>query len=280
MGAHMSIAGGAWRAFDRLRKVGGNALQIFVKSNVQWRFAEVTDDLVAKFHETRAASGVREVIAHASYLVNPASPERDIYRKSRDSLVGELEYAVRYGIGWLVLHPGNHMGSGSRRGIERAAAMLVDVFEKVPQGGILIETTAGSGTALGSSFEHIADIIDEAGGGGRLGVCLDTSHIFAGGYDISKPSGYRHVKETLTSLGLLARVRAIHVNDSKAPLASRVDRHEHIGRGHMGVEAFRRIMRDGDFATVAKILETPKGMCGRRKCDQVNISLLKRLAKR
>jgi len=274
----MSIAGGAWRAFGRLAEVGGNALQVFVKPNVRWRFPELTDELIGKFQEARAATGIETVVAHASYLVNLASPDRVIFEKSFNCLVGEIEYAGRYGIPWLILHPGNHMESGLEKGIKSVALALKKALSQTRGPGILIETTAGSGSAVGSSFEEIARVIDLAGGGDRLGMCLDTSHIFAAGYDISTPQGYRGVKKTLRSLDLLRRVRVIHVNDSKAPLGSRVDRHEHIGRGEIGRGAFARVMREGDFATVPKILETPKGMCGRRKCDAVNIALLKRLA--
>lgn len=279
VGAHMSIAGGVWRAFGRLAEVGGNALQVFLKSNVQWRFGKLTDELVAKFDEARAETGIKTVLAHACYLVNLASPDREVFKKSFDDLVREVEYAARYGIPWLILHPGNHMESGVERGIESVASALKKTLSK-PQGpGILIETTAGSGTALGSTFEEIAEIIDRAGGDGRLGMCLDTSHVFAAGYDIAGDKGYREVKKTLRSLGLLKRIKAIHVNDSKVPLGSRVDRHEHIGKGKIGRKAFARIMQDRDFAEVPKILETPKGMYGSGKCDRMNISLLKRLAR-
>lgn len=280
VGAHMSIAGGSWRAFGRLAEVGGNALQVFVKSNVQWRFGKLTDELVAKFDEARAETGIKTVVAHACYLVNLASPDREVFKKSFDDLVREVERAARYGIPWLILHPGNHMDSGVKRGIVSVASALKKTLSKTDGTGILIETTAGSGTALGSTFEEVAQIIDRAGGDGRLGMCLDTSHVFAAGYDIAGDKGYGRVKNKLRSLAMLERIKVIHVNDSKAPLGSRVDRHEHIGKGEIGRKAFQLIMRDKDFAEVPKILETPKGMCGSRKCDRRNISLLKRLAKK
>ncbi len=278
VGAHMSIAGGVWRAFGRLEEVGGNALQVFLKSNVQWRFPRLSDRDVEKFAEEKARTCIQAVVAHACYLVNLATSDRKIRRKSVSDLKRELEYASRYGIEWLVLHPGNHMGAGRERGVANVARAIRASLDQRDGPGILIETTAGRGTAVGASFEEIADIIDGGGGGERLGCCLDTSHVFAAGYDIASGEGYAETKALLRRLGLLKRIRVIHVNDSKAPLGSRVDRHEHIGRGRIGRAAFARIMRDRDFLRVPKILETPKGMCGRTDCDRMNIALLRRLA--
>lgn len=279
IGAHMSIAGGAWRAFERLAEVGGNCLQVFVKSNVQWAFPKVTDEDVERFARARAETKVRAVFAHGCYLANLATADRTIRRRSVADVRKELRLAGRYGIGHLVLHPGNHRGAGPAEGIERVARGLRGILEETAGGaGILLETTAGAGTAVASRLEEIAEIIEKAGGDARLGVCIDTAHMFAAGYDIRNEAGYREAKRRLRALGLLKRVRLIHVNDSKSGLGSRVDRHEQIGRGKLGREAFRRIMADRDFAKVPKILETPKGMCGRRKCDAVNIAVLKRLA--
>ena len=276
----MSIAGGVWRAFERGRAVGANCLQVFVKSNVQWRFPELTAEDVRRFRKEQARTHIRPVIAHACYLVNPASPDGALWRRSVEDLKRELEYAARYGILWLVLHPGNHTGSGAATGVERAARAIREAFGAVDGAGILVETTSGAGTAVGSTCEEIASIIEMAGGGRRLGVCLDTAHVFAAGYDISTEEGYGRTKEALRRTGMLSRVKAIHANDSKAPAGSHIDRHEHIGHGRIGVEGFRRLMLDGDFARVPKILETPKGMRGKQNWDSVSIALLRRLAAR
>ncbi|MHC4715216.1 MAG: deoxyribonuclease IV, partial [Planctomycetota bacterium] len=210
VGAHMSIVGGVWRAFGRLADVGGNALQVFLKNNVQWRFPRLTDEAFAKFAEERERTGISTVAAHACYLVNLATSDRKIRRKSIAELSRELEYARRYGIPWVVLHAGNHMGAGVTRGIANVARALRAVLEKADGPGILVETTAGAGTAVGSRFEEIAEIIHGAGGGARLGVCLDTSHIFAAGYDVSSEEGYRKTKSALRRLGLLKLVKVIH----------------------------------------------------------------------
>jgi deoxyribonuclease-4 len=278
VGAHMSISGDAWCAFERIAAVGGNALQIFVKSNVQWAFPTVSEADVERFAEARRASGVKSVIAHACYLANLATSESRTRRRSRADVERELSLASRYGIEWLVLHPGNHVGAGVSRGIGNVSRALRAALGKSPGCGVLIETTAGAGTALGARLEEIAEIIEKAGGE-RLGVCFDTAHLHAAGYALSDEAGYRAFKRELRSLGLLRLVKAIHVNDSKSALGGRLDRHEHIGKGAIGRGAFARIMRDGDFAGVPKILETPKGLCGKRDCDKVNIALLKRLAR-
>ncbi len=175
VGAHMSIAGGIWRAPGRLAEVGGNALQVFVKSNVQWRFPSLTEEDVERFDAARREAGTRAVVAHACYLVNAATGDRKIRRRSLADLKKEIEYAGRYGIEWIVLHPGHHMGAGVERGVERVGAALRESLDAAGNGvGVLIETTAGSGTAMGSRFEEIAAIIEKAGGDGRLGMCLDT----------------------------------------------------------------------------------------------------------
>lgn len=275
----MSIAGGAWRAFARAEAVKANCLQVFVKSNVQWRVPRPTELDVERFNSERARTGVGPVTAHACYLVNPAARDRTIRRKSLADLAAELSLCERYGIDWLVLHPGNHMGAGPRQGIENVASAVSQCLSRCERPGILIETTAGAGTSVGSRFEEIADIIERAGGGPRIGVCVDTSHIFAAGYELRTPEGYAETKSRLASLGLLSRIHAIHANDSKAAFASRVDRHTHIGKGHIGRVGFRLLMTDRDFSNVPKILETPKGMCGGTECDVMNVRLLRRLAR-
>ncbi len=278
VGAHMSIAGGVYRAFARAEDAGADCMQVFLKSNVQWRFPAVSDEDVNLFKSEQKQTGIKIVIAHACYLVNPASPDRALVLKSVDDLQKESALAAAYRIKWLVLHPGNHLGQGTPKALPQVASVLADVLRSTPKTGILVETTSGAGTAVGSRLSEVADIIRMAGGGARLGVCLDTAHLFAAGYDLATQAGYESFKAELAARRLTRRVKAIHVNDSKGALASRVDRHDHIGKGRIGREGFARIMRDADFALIPKILETPKGMCGRRSCDRVNISLLRRLA--
>jgi deoxyribonuclease-4 len=275
----MSIAGGVHRAFARAEEVGANCMQIFLKSNVQWRFPNLSKEDIANFKSEQQRTGIETVIAHACYLANPASPDGALLRKSVDELKKEAALAAVYGIKWLVLHPGNHRGQGTPAAQRQVASVLAEVLKSTAKTGILVETTSGAGTAVGSSLSQIAAIIRMAGAGARLGVCIDTAHVFAAGYDLSTQAGYESFKAELAKLRLTRRVKAIHVNDSKGALASRADRHDHIGKGHIGREGFARIMRDADFALIPKILETPKGMCGKRSCDRVNISLLRRLAK-
>lgn len=284
-GAHLSTAGGAWKVFERAREVGANCVQLFLKSNVQWSCPVVGPDAVERFRAARAASGMAAVVAHACYLVNVSTEDARLRQKSVEDLVCEAGYAAMYGIKHLVLHPGNHMGAGAEAGVANAARALVEVLARTDEGvHIAVETTAGSGTAVGASLAEVAAIIAavEAGGGkargARVGVCLDTAHLYAAGYDIAGAAGWRRVKAELKALGLLSRVAVIHANDSRAALGSRVDRHEHIGRGNIGEEAFARLMRDRDLRLVPKIIETPKGMKGGSAWDKVNIALLRRLA--
>jgi deoxyribonuclease IV len=281
VGAHMSIAGGVWRAFERGALVGANCIQVFVKSTVQWRTREVADEDVDRFRQEQARTGIAVAAAHASYLINPATSNRAIRAKSRSGLKVELDLAGRYGIPWLVFHGGNHMGAGLKAGIANVAEAVKETLAAVQGGtGLALEMTAGAGTAVASRLEEAAEIVDRAGGGKRVALCLDTAHLFAAGYDIRSDEGYAEFKRALRRLGLLKRVAVIHANDSKGAFESHVDRHTHIGKGRIGRKAFARLMQDRDFARVPKILETPKGMCGRRSCDAVYIALLRRLAAR
>jgi len=279
VGAHMSITGGVWRAFERGRLVGANCIQVFVKGTVQWRAPRVTDEDVEKFRQEQARTGIPAVAAHASYLVNLATAKKAVRLKSVEGLKVELGLAERYGIPWLVFHGGNHMGAGSGAGIANVAFGISEALEAIEgSAGLALEMTAGAGTAVASRLEEAAEIIERAGGGKRIALCLDTAHLFAAGYDIRSDEGYAAFKRALRRLGLLRRVVVIHANDSKGALGSRVDRHTHIGKGNIGREAFARLMRDKDFARAPKILETPKGVCGRRNCDAVNIAVLRKLA--
>src|SRR5262245_29197573 len=259
LGAHMSIAGGLDLAIERGAAIGCTAIQIFDKSSNQWAARVLGEDEVARFRKARVRAGIDEVIAHASYLINLCSPDDALYRKSIDALVEELERCSRLGVDWLVVHPGGHRGAGDEVGIRRMAT-AIDEAHRRHQGsaGIAIETTAGQGTVIGHTFEQIGAILARLKRPERVGVCLDTCHVFAAGYDLRDPRSYAETMRCFEGEIGLDRLRAVHVNDSKGALGSRVDRHEHIGQGLLGLAAFRQVMNDPRLWTVPLILETPK----------------------
>lgn len=259
-GAHVSIAGGIFRAFERGAALGCRAIQIFLKNSNQWKGKPLTDEDCSLFIEARTASAIHPVVAHDSYLINLASPDRELSRKSLDAFVDEMRRANRLRVQFLVMHPGAHMGAGESAGIDRISRALRRALEEVePPVMILLENTAGQGSCLGHRFEHLAAIIEGLGGSDRIGVCLDTCHLFAAGYDIRTVGAYQETMREFDRLIGLQRIRIVHVNDSKKELGSRVDRHFHIGQGCIGVEAFRLLLNDPRFEGVPKILETPKG---------------------
>jgi deoxyribonuclease-4 len=260
LGAHLSIAGGLPRAVDRAEASGCLALQIFTKSAGQWRARELPDEEIARFRRRVRQTKIRPVVAHNSYLINLAAADRLLRRRSVTALLEELDRAEALGLDGLVMHPGSYTSGTERDGLTLIAKGLASIFESRPdlRTRILLEQTAGQGTNLGHRFEHLAGIIDQLGGTPRVGVCLDTCHLLAAGYDISSPDGY---DETFRQFGRIvgfARLKAFHLNDSKKPCASRVDRHEHIGQGCLGVEPFRRLVNDPRFAKLPMLLETPK----------------------
>jgi len=259
-GAHMSTAGGLDRAFDRLGEIGGAAMQIFTASQRQWRAREISGEEAAGFRERWRAAGDVAVASHDSYLINLASPKAEVVEKSVVALAAELERCRKLGIEYLVMHPGSHLGDGAEKGIVRVAAGLDRVFGEAGEGVmILLETTAGQGTSLGSSFREIAEIIGRSRFPERFGVCFDTCHVFAAGYDISTPEGYgRTMEEFEREIGL-SRLKFIHLNDSKGGCGSRVDRHQHIGRGRIGLSGFGLLVNDPRLARLPMVLETPKG---------------------
>ena len=280
LGAHMSIAGGLDRAAERGRSIGCNTIQIFTKSNNQWRAKPLTDEQVERFHQSQDESGIAPIIAHDCYLINLASPDREKYQKSFRAFLEEMQRAERLGLPYLVMHPGAHLGSGESRGLRKIALALNRLHQKTPGYRliVLLETTAGQGTGLGYRFEHLAEIIEGVEQPERLGVCFDTCHVFAAGYDIRTPTGYREVMQEFDRTIGLERLQVFHLNDSKKPLGSRVDRHEHIGKGHIGLETFRMILQDQRFRNVPKILETPKGRDLAE--DRMNLKRLRQLARK
>lgn len=260
LGAHMSIAGGVDKAILRGHKLKCTAIQIFLKYNTRWMGKPLSSKEQADFVHNRKKTGLDCIVAHNCYLINLASPDDVVYQKSLDAMLNEMERASTLKIKYLIMHPGSHVGSGLVTGIQKIAASLNLLLEMTKGKGvcILFETTAGQGTGIGHRFEHLAEIIRKVKDNNRVGVCLDTAHIFAAGYDIRTKRSYRNTLKEFDRILDLNRLKAIHMNDSKKPLGSRVDRHEHIGKGFIGLDAFRFIMNDERFRSVPKILETPK----------------------
>lgn len=261
LGAHMSIAGGLPQAIMRARAVQATALQVFVKSSNQWAARPFAPGEVEAYREASREAGLeRHTLAHASYLINLASPDDALWEKSVVAFRVELDRCDALGIPWLVVHPGAHVGSGVPSGVARVAEALRRVLpHSRPGAGVLLETTAGQGTTLGARFEELGEILKAANHPERAGICFDTCHVFAAGYDFRSASTY---DETMTALDRsvgLDRLFGVHLNDSKGDLGSRRDRHEHIGKGKLGLEAFRLILADGRLRDVPMVLETEKG---------------------
>lgn len=257
----MSTAGGVARAVRRGEAVGCSAMQIFVKGNTRWEFPPLRAEDATAFRTAMRDSVVRSCIAHSIYLVNLASADPVIRRKSLDDLVDELDRCDRLGIGDLVVHPGAHGGAGLEAGVARIAEALNAVLAAHPRGRcrVLLETTAGQGSAVGARFDELAAILRRVRRKARIGVCVDTCHVFAAGYDIRTVAGYEAMWDEFDHVIGRRWLRALHLNDSKAPLGSRRDRHEHIGRGHLGLEPFRLIVNDARLRGLPMVLETEKG---------------------
>jgi deoxyribonuclease-4 len=286
LGAHLSIAGGLPRAVDRAEASGCEALQIFTKSAGQWRARELPPEEIALFRKRVRQTRIRPVIAHNSYLINVAAGNPALRRQSIDALKEELDRAEALGLDGLVMHPGSFTAGTEADGLRLIADALAEVLESRPDGRarVLLEHTAGQGTNLGHRFEHLAAIIDALGATPRVGVCLDTCHLLTAGYDICSEDGYRETFRQFGAIVGFSRLHAFHLNDSKKPCGSRVDRHEHIGKGCLGLEPFRRILNDRRFAKLPMLLETPKLETPRslRKSDvdpldRKNLNVLRRL---
>ena len=272
----MSVAGGLHLAFARIGKVRGRALQIFTRNQRQWQAAPVSAEEQALFAAAWREWGPWPVAAHNSYLINLASPAKEVRDKSVAALAAELTRCAALAIPFVIMHPGSHGGDGIAAGRQRLVEHLdraLDLAPDADQVMVLLENTAGQGNALGADPADIAFIINHASHGHRLGVCLDTCHLFAAGYDFRTPAAYRQTMAEFDRLIGLDRLRFFHINDSKKGLGSRVDRHEHIGRGAIGLDGFRQLLTDPRFENHPMTLETPKGED--LKEDKVNLRVLR-----
>ncbi len=280
LGAHQSIAGGYHKAVELGVEAGCQVIQVFTKNTNQWRGRPITPQEVQRFREAIATSAIACPLAHDSYLINLASPEKTLWKKSIDALVDEVQRAAALGIPQVVCHPGAYTTTSESEGLKRIIAALDEVLSQTrdESAGILLETTAGQGTTLGWRFEHLAATLAGVKDNRRLGVCFDTCHVFAAGYKISTRSDYRATMKEFDKIVGLDQIRAFHLNDSVKDCGSRVDRHAHIGCGRIGPEAFGWLLRDRRFRNVPMVLETPKGNENGENWDVINLRKLRELA--
>ncbi len=279
LGAHMSIAGGLHNALLAAQAHGCETVQLFTKNASQWNAAPLTDEAVRVFRRILRKTHLRLPIVHDSYLINLASPDKAIYRRSIEAFLDELDRAERIGARYLVMHPGAFINTDEETGLKRIAAALDEAHRRRPNDRVmvLLETTAGQGTTLGHRFEHLARILSLVAQPRRLGVCLDTCHIFAAGYALTPETEYRATFRAFDRLIGLSRLKAFHLNDSRRPQGSRVDRHAHIGGGHLGLEPFRLLLNDRRFRNRPMVLETPKEEGDAKDMDAVNLATLRNL---
>jgi len=277
LGAHMSIAGGVGNAFIQGKKVACDAIQIFTKSSRQWASKPYSKEEIEQFHINRKETGIGAVVAHDSYLLNMGSPDAALRTRSVAAFIDELERCEVLGVTNLIAHPGAHVGAGELDGIKTIAKSLDEVHKACPsyRVKVTLEITAGQGSNLGYRFEQIGNMIDATRESDRLRVCFDTEHAFAAGYDIRTREGYERTFDEFDEAIGIKLLAAFHLNDSKKEFNSRVDRHEHIGKGFIGVEAFRMLVNDRRFWGLPMCLETPKGPD--LKEDRENLELLRSL---
>jgi len=280
LGAHMSIAGGLHLALERGRALGCGAVQIFLKNQRQWAARPMTDEDVRAFAAARRRTRIRRVFAHASYLINLATPDDRQWANAVDVFTDELERAEALGLACVVIHPGSHMGAGRTVGVRRVAAALDEVTRRTAGARVRIalENTAGAGNAIGNRLPELGELLRRAARPERLGVCIDTCHLFAAGHDIRTKVGWNAVVAELVAEVGLRRLLAFHLNDARASLGSGLDRHEHIGRGFLGLRPFRWLLNDPRFARVPKVIETDKEP--EPLADLRNLATLRRLRAR
>lgn len=261
LGAHMSTVGGPANALLSGHSVGCDAIQMFVRNPNRWQAKDFTPEQIADFGQAREATGIEPVIAHGSYLINLGTPDSSLWGNSLDALIIELQRCRQLGIREYVLHPGSHVGSGEEAGLFRVGTGLSAALEATTDAPVtvLLETTAGQGTNLGYRFEHLAWLMHHVNLESRLGACFDTSHALAAGYEFRQPDSYKAMWEHFDGVIGMQRLRVIHLNDSRHDLGSRADRHQHIGQGFVGLEAFRMLVNDERIRAIPMLLETPKG---------------------
>jgi len=279
LGAHFSISGGLHEALREAKRYGCPALQMFTKTSRSWKERTVSDEEIELFKKTRQKAGIKFIASHSSYLINLATPDSGNHSLSRNALELELIRSTALEIPFVVLHPGSPLGDGEKKGIDRISESINGIFEKNPgiKTRLLLETTSGQGAGIGHTFEQLHEIIEKINRKDKTGVCLDTCHIFAAGYDIRTKESYLKTTGAFDKIIGLEKLFLIHLNDSKKSLGSHVDRHEHIGKGEIGIDAFRLIMNDMRLVGIPKIIETPK-TGGGKDCDRINLRKLKTMA--
>ena len=282
-GSHLSVAGGLHNALLKAEELGCDTVAIFTKNQQQWIAKPLTHDVIATFREHAARLKFPVIVAHDSYLINLAAKDDTAWEKAKAAFSEEMRRCDQLGVKYLVTHPGAHCGTGECDGVARVIRAYNDIIKEHPGDGVTVclETTAGQGTCLGYRFEQIAEMLNGMKRPERFGVCIDTAHLLAAGYDITTEDGTRRVLEEFDRVVGLQRVKVLHLNDSKKALGTRVDRHEHIGRGYVGLSAFRVICTDERFKAVPKILETPKEGQDEdgREWDIVNLEVLRKLSR-
>lgn len=276
LGAHLSIAKGFDKALYEAQQLGCSTLQIFTKNANSWKEKDVSPKKIKEFAKAKQQTGIQIIASHTAYLINLASKDRDIRTKSIQALKNELLRSAKLELSFVVLHPGSHNGAGEKEGILLLAESINVIFDEVSENIplLLLETTAGQGTSLGHRFQQLASIMEKVTRSQNVGICMDTSHIFAAGYDIRTQKSYHHTMEAFESAVGFRHLHLFHLNDSKKDLGSRIDRHEHIGKGFIGSDAFKYIMNDPRFCHIPKIIETPK----EDNMDRVNLEFLRNLA--
>ncbi len=279
LGAHLSISGGLHNALLKAEELKLDTVQIFTKNQQQWRVPALKAEIVNEWLTIARRLKFLHTVSHDSYLINLASPNRALWEKSIDLFIEEFARCSVLQIPFLVMHPGAHMGKGEDFALTRIANALDRVWEVHPRGGVIVclEITAGQGSAVGYRLEHLAEIIRRVGSPQRLGICIDTAHLWAAGYDFRGRRYAKFMKDLARIVGRW-RIQVVHLNDSKKDLGSRVDRHDHIGHGKIGLDGFRPFLRDKELRQVPMVIETPKAKApDGREWDEVNIETLRRL---